>query len=138
MDASAADEAGAAQQQDPAGSTGVRDPPAITMQESYPRSDDAQDDEPDDNEPGSFIKMEGSQSEEDPQKMEVNTEEKHKIRKEEEADENEDEPGDELPLPTCGGKIDKKAFCLLDGIFEVRRLLHICVALYSYLFYISH
>ena len=108
----------------------AQDPPGtITMQESYPRSEDPveEEDEQDENEPNSFIKMEESNSYEDTDQqssnvksdpMEEDAEEKSPV-KQEEPDASETAEQEQDPLPNLGGKINKKAFCLLDGIFEV-------------------
>ena len=85
-----------------------RDPPAATLQESYPNKQEEEegDDEEEDME-GSFIKLEESHSVEEPSEQNIKQE-----------DQGEDE---DLALPMLGGEITSKAYCLLDGIFEVRR-----------------
>ena len=128
----AADELAAARQPDPSGAAGG-DPPAMSMQEVYPRSEE----EPEENEPESLIKMEESMSveEADHQKSdqaEMETEEKSPVKKEETADVN----AEDTTVPTLGGKIESQAFCLLDGIFEVCRNL-VCDGVDSFVPFLS-
>lgn len=94
----------------------MSDPPAATMEDSYPPSatlgedEEEQPDEEDDaGEAGSFIKMDESHEGTPPA---VPSRPQEQAATKEEPDEN-DQSG-----PVVGGSVDTKAFCLLDGIFE--------------------
>lgn len=91
------------------------DPPAVSMQESYPEEDEEQ-------EQASKIK----ETMEETLEEQTNNDSKEQIKRE-----NEEEEEEDLAMPNLGGNIDTKAYCLLDGIFEVR-LLSWCIC-YNFL-----